>query len=443
MNAVTSTEAPKPTLASSRPLTQCKTIGEALQTREMVQRLRQALPTHLNPERMLRVLALCISKTPLLASAPLRDLLGAVFTLASLGLEPNTPLGHAYLIPFEKNTKVKGENGKETWEKSVTIQVVIGYRGFIDLARRTGTLVSIHADVVYQGDEFDFEYGTNMHLRHVPKGARTGVPTHAYCHVKLKDGEAFEVLPYAEVLKTRDKSEGYRYALTKKDAVQAWIRKAYESNPWVAYEHEMAQKTMVRRLSKMLPMTIEFMTASSIDGGSEGGKIRWASAFDANPGQLDAIDIDDSPVYDDPADTNDDASQRSIERNGDTPMGGAVVGDAREKEPVAAQRAAAETTQTDESRDGAAEPTQQQAGAREISPEPIGDGRFQWDDWTAAYVARLEQIEKGGTVADMRALQADNAEHLRSLKKAAIKLYDQVMQASGRCASVLVGGAPQ
>jgi recombination protein RecT len=251
----------------TKPLREVKSIGEALRHPEIVERFKQAVPKHLSPERMLRVCALAIQKTPKLADADLMSLLGAMLALGSLGLEPNTPIGLAYLIPFDRRGQVNGQ-----WKKVGTdVQVIIGYRGYIDLARRAGSLVSLHADVVYDGDDFSFEYGSNAHLRHVPKGAReSGRPAlWAYAHARLTDGEAFEVLPFAEIIKTRDASQGYATALRYKSDNP----KGFASNPWVAFLHEMAAKTMVRRIAKMLPMSIELANAAALDAMSETGRV--------------------------------------------------------------------------------------------------------------------------------------------------------------------------
>jgi len=190
-----------------------------------------------------------------------------MITCASLGLEPNTPLNHAYLIPFEKRRK--NEQGR--WETaSVEVNLILGYQGLIDLARRTGSLVSLHADVVYEGDEFEFHYGTDQRLFHRPVGDTEGrKPIYAYAYAKLSDGEAFEVLPYANVLKIRDATQAYRKAMEDK----ARGDKNWATSPWIAYEREMAAKTMVRRLSKWLPKSIEFATAVQMDSLAERGMI--------------------------------------------------------------------------------------------------------------------------------------------------------------------------
>lgn len=279
---MTSVALKAPTRSQFGRLQDCKTIGDALNHPEMIKRMHDAIPRHINADRMLRVMAQAVHKTPKLAQCNIMSLLGALISLASLGLEPNNALGAAYLIPFEKREK-NPDTGR--WETSgVDVQVVVGYRGLIDLARRSGSLRNINADVVYEGDEFSFEYGSNQHLRHVPKGAREGrKPLWAYCYVKLTDGEAFGVLPYEEVLKIRDNSESFKTALRAKNSARGSdIPAAYAKAPWVAYEHEMAAKTMIRRVSKMLPLSIEFAMAVDLDEAGDRKNIDFKAVIESD-----------------------------------------------------------------------------------------------------------------------------------------------------------------
>ena len=169
------------------------------------------------------------------------SVLNAMIQCATLGLEPNTVMGHAYMIPY----------GKEC-------TFIIGYKGMCDLARRHPSVVAIQASVVYSDDElFSYEYGTNRHLRHKP-GPCEGEITHAYCHVTLKDGDAFAVLTRGQILKIRDASSGW------KSAVQ---RGKTKSNPWTTHEDRMFRKTAIRALANggEMPMSNEFHIALSVD----------------------------------------------------------------------------------------------------------------------------------------------------------------------------------
>ena len=220
---------------AKKPLRQVSSVRELLVNDMAKQQLATVAAKHMRPERMMRIMANALRTTPQLAECEPLTLLGAMMTSASLGLEPNTPLAHAYLIPFKNRRKNITE-----------IQFIIGWKGMIALARRSGAVVNIHADVVYEGDYFSYEYGSNQHLTHRPEGKREN-PSYAYCHAKLIDGEAFIVLPWSVIEETRDNSQGYKTA----------IKYGKQDTPWIAHLHSMAKKTAVRRLFDELPISIE------------------------------------------------------------------------------------------------------------------------------------------------------------------------------------------
>lgn len=238
------------------PLRQVADVKHLLMNEQARDQLAMVAAKHINPERMMRVIANAIRTTPLLQDCEPMSFLGALMHCASMGLEPNTPLGHAYLIPFKNNRK-----------NIVEVQVVIGYKGFIDLARRSGQLASIHGDVVYSDDEvWSHEYGSNQHLRHRP-GPRKGKRIGAYCHVKLNLGEGITAeghrfMTMDEIVAHRDRhSQGWKTAVRfNKTADSPWN----EANPQF---EAMAIKTVVRALANRgeLPMSIEFMEAMASD----------------------------------------------------------------------------------------------------------------------------------------------------------------------------------
>lgn len=205
-----------------------------------------ALPKHMTPERMTRIALTEIRKSSYLSKANPISLMGAIVQAAQLGLEPGNALGHCYLVPF------KGD-----------VQLIIGYRGMIDLARRSGQIVSLSAHVVYQADTFSYSYGLNESLNHVPApGDDRGEPTHAYAAAKLVGGGAqFHVMTWKEILEVRDLSEGY----------QAFKSKRIRSNPWDSHLDEMACKTVVRRLFKYLPVSVEIQRAVLLDEHADSG----------------------------------------------------------------------------------------------------------------------------------------------------------------------------
>ncbi|EPY9204242.1 recombination protein RecT [Morganella morganii] len=216
----------------------------------MKNQLAAALPRHMTADRMIRIVTTEIRKNPELAGCNQQSFIGSVVQCSQLGLEPGNALGHAYLLPFNKNKK-NPQTGK--WEVvSKDVQLIIGYRGMIDLARRSGQIVSISARTVRDGDNFHFEYGLNELLTHIPGENEDSPITHVYAVAKLKDGGIqFEVMTKKQIEKVREKS------------------KAGDSGPWKDHWEEMAKKTVIRRLFKYLPVSIEMQRAVILDEKAE------------------------------------------------------------------------------------------------------------------------------------------------------------------------------
>lgn len=219
--------------------------------------LAAVLPKHVSADRMLKIALGALRTTPKLMQARTDTLLGAIIQCAQLGLEPNTPLGHAYLIPFENR------------QKGVTeVQIVFGYKGLLDLARRSGQIVSIAAHEVREHDHFEYEYGLDEKLVHRPAMGERGNVIAFYAVAKLVGGGyAFEVMSRADVEAIRNESQGWKTAVRfKKEA----------SSPWGAHFVEMGRKTVLRRLFKYLPVSIELATAATLDAKASVGETQGA-----------------------------------------------------------------------------------------------------------------------------------------------------------------------
>ena len=222
--------------------------------------LEALLPKHFDSERMLKLALGALRTTPKLAGASLSSLLGSVVTCAQLGLEPNTPLGHAYLLPFDKREKRDGQ-----WVTTETqVQVIIGYKGMLDLARRSGQIVSIAAHEVCEGDDFRFAYGLEEELVHRPAMKNRGAVIGFYAVAKLQGGGySFEFMSVDEVNHIRDK------AAEKNRAKKDGSGRPIITGPWADNYVEMGRKTVLRRLFKYLPISIESLAfASAIDGNA-------------------------------------------------------------------------------------------------------------------------------------------------------------------------------
>lgn len=243
------------------PLRQVDSVQKLLMNDMARDQLAAVAAKHMSPERLMRVTANAIRTTPLLQECEPLSFLGALMQCAALGLEANTVMGHAYMIPFKNNRK-----------GIVEVQLIIGYKGLIDLARRSGHITSISANIHYDDDDlWEYEEGTEAKLRHIP-GPQEGNPLHAYAIAKFKEGgHAYVVLPWAQVMKIRDGSQGYKTA----------VKYGKKDSPWIAHEGAMAKKTAIRALAKYLPLSVEFRDAVAIDNDA-GTKVDYAK-FALNP----------------------------------------------------------------------------------------------------------------------------------------------------------------
>lgn len=207
--------------------------GKALKglIKAMSPEVKKALPSMISEERFVRMITTAISSNPDLAKCTQTSFMGAMMSAAQLGLEPNTPLGQAYLIPY----KNKG---------TLEVQFQIGYRGYIELAHRSGQFKVIEARTVYERDEFDYCYGLDSYLKHKPAMVDRGKPISYYALYKLVNGGyGFEVMSIDDV---------------KEHAKQH--SKSYGSNfsPWKNSFDAMAKKTALKKVLKYAPLNSEF-----------------------------------------------------------------------------------------------------------------------------------------------------------------------------------------
>jgi recombination protein RecT len=241
-----------------------KTIAHLLTDPKIKAQMALALPKHMTADRLARIALTEIRKVPKLAQCDQTSFLGAIMQIAALGLEPGGALGHAYLIPFDKSKKV----GNQWVYDRTEVQLVIGYRGMIDLARRSGQIVSLSARIVYSNDRFSYGYGLDETMDHVPhEGADPGEMTHVYAVAKLVGGGVqFEVMSRAKVERIRDASQGYMAAVKASEKYNKPI-----DSPWSNHFDEMAKKTVIRQLFKYLPVSIEIQRAVGLDEQADAG----------------------------------------------------------------------------------------------------------------------------------------------------------------------------
>lgn len=206
--------------------------------------IAQVLPRHLNPDRMIQICTNLIAKNPSIAECTTASIIGAVTQASILGFKPVSALGHCYFVPYNR------KSGNQ-WVKEVQFQ--IGYKGYIDLARRSGELKTIHAACVYEGDQFSYELGLFPELKHVPTGLHEAPEkmTHVYAVAHYKDG-------------------GYNFVvLSKKQIESLRLRNPAEkkgfNSPWRTDYDKMSMAKAIKQLSKFMPLSEETTLAMASD----------------------------------------------------------------------------------------------------------------------------------------------------------------------------------
>lgn len=205
--------------------------------------LQRALPRHITADRLVRTAITSVSQNPKLLNCTPVSVYSCLLQLAQLGLEPGVQ-GRAYLIPYKENC-----------------QVLIGYQGLLDLARRSGEIAKVTAHVVYPGDRFEYIYGSVERLEHRPAEKEPDNETdltHAYAVAWLRGcaEPQIEVMPAYKIEEHRKRSPSV---------------KAKRSSPWDTDYAAMAKKTVLRQLCKLLPASVELQTAVALDEQAELG----------------------------------------------------------------------------------------------------------------------------------------------------------------------------
>lgn len=281
---------PAPTRASTLALKDARTIGEALMTAQFQRAVADAAPQHMTASRLMSTFRQAARNNPAFDQCNLMSVLGVFMTCTFLGLEPNTPQGHAYMIPFARKRFDRAT--RQMVDDGYDLQLIIGYQGMIDLAYRSDRVQSIAAHAVYEGDDFSFEYGSNEHLQHRPKGlhAEGDIPRYFYGFSKLRAGQAFEVLPTSAVLRIRNSSQGFRAALAAKEKAEEkrWkIPGTWTEAPWVKHFDAMGRKTAMRALYKWLPKTTEMAAAQRLDEAQDRHMLDFGPVLEGSVNPLD------------------------------------------------------------------------------------------------------------------------------------------------------------
>lgn len=255
--------------AATKPSTRTEAGRATMQAyiKRMEGEIKKALPSVLTPERFTRIVLSALSTNPKLQETTPESFLGAMMTAAQLGMEPNTPLGQAYLLPYYNSKK-----------RCLECQFQLGYKGLIDLAYRSGEVSTIQAHVVYEHDKFSYAYGLEPQLEHVPAMGDRGSPTHVYAVFRTKDG-------------------GYSFGVMSIDDVRRHAQrysKSFENGPWQTNFEEMAKKTVLKRVLKYAPLKSDFVRGVSQDGAIHTEISDDMFSTPAAYIDVDAVEVDES-----------------------------------------------------------------------------------------------------------------------------------------------------
>ena len=235
MGKITDTRAAN-AVATSAAASATKTLQSQINL--MQGEIKKALPSVLTPERFTRMVLSAVSSNKDLAACETKSFLAAMMQAAQLGLEPNTPLGQAYIIPYRDHGTLKA-------------QFQLGYKGMIDLAYRSEQVSVIDAQVVYENDEFEYELGLEPKLKHKPVFSNRGKPILYYAMFRTKDGGyGFQVMSYEDCM-----AHAKKYS------------KAFNGgfSPWTSNFDEMAKKTVLKKVLKYAPLKSDFLRGLTAD----------------------------------------------------------------------------------------------------------------------------------------------------------------------------------
>lgn len=220
--------------------------------------IAKALPKVMTPERFTRIATSAVSNNPKLAKCTPISFISALMNAAQLGLEPNSPLGQAYLIPYKDQC-----------------QFQIGYAGMLALAYRTKEFQTIYAETVYENDEFEYELGLDAKLVHKPAMEHRGKPIYFYAVYKLVNGGfGFKVMSKSDI-----DNHAKKYSKATSD-----------SSPWNTAYEEMAKKTVLKQVLKYAPVSSDFALEVNTD---ETIKTKITEDIKRNPDEFYDIQVEE------------------------------------------------------------------------------------------------------------------------------------------------------
>ncbi|MDU7948738.1 MAG: recombinase RecT [Clostridium sp.] len=252
--------------APSTQITPQKKMASALE--KMLPEIKKAVGKAMTPERFSRIALSLFNGNPVFWEADTTSFLSALMQSAQCGLEPNTVLGEAYVIPY-----------KNTSKGIVEINFQVGYKGILKMAFNTGEYEAIYAHEVRKGDEFSYEYGLNKSLIHKPADVPSEEITHYYAVYKLKNG-GFDFVVWS-----RERVDQHAREFSKNYTYKGSVNK---NSVWFKNFDSMAKKTVLIDVLKFAPKSVEMAKALDLDYKSE--------AKEEKVSNFNYVDVDAAPV---------------------------------------------------------------------------------------------------------------------------------------------------
>jgi len=257
-----------------RPARDHQELRALLTSPSVIEQIKMTIPQHMKPERLAKILLSATLKTPKLMQCNQLSLLKALGNLSELGLEPGGARPLVHLIPFEVS-QGKGPDGN--WlPKRADVNIIIDYRGYLELFRRSGYCEDFDLDIVYEGEPFEyakgFGPGNDRRLIHKPDWKRDrstldgALCVYFIAYFKGGAGRHCEVMSIPDVLRIRDRSEGWKSAVSYKKT---------DKSPWFTDPVRMALKTVIRRAANFIPLSAEARDAMEMENNefSDPGEI--------------------------------------------------------------------------------------------------------------------------------------------------------------------------
>lgn len=250
----------------STQITPQKKMAHALE--KMLPEIKKAVGKAMTPERFSRIALSLFNGNPVFWEADTTSFLSALMQSAQCGLEPNTVLGEAYVIPYKNNKQGITE-----------VNFQVGYKGILKMAFNTGEYEAIYAHEVRKGDEFSYEYGLHKNLIHKPADVPSEDITHYYAVYKLKNG-GFDFVVWS-----KERVEQHARDFSKNYLYQGKVNK---NSVWAKNFDSMAKKTVLIDVLKFAPKSVEMAKALDLDYKSE--------AKEEKVSNFNYVDVDAAPV---------------------------------------------------------------------------------------------------------------------------------------------------